>query len=233
MSTQIGKIMIQRNDIILFQGDSITDVGRDRQILEANNRSGLGPGYVHHTAAFLLSDLPDLKLTVYNRGIGGNRITDMAQRWRPDCLDLNPNILSILIGVNDTWHGQDNPQNGVPLEQFDRLYRDILDESLAASSSPKLILGQPFALRCGAVTDNWYPEFTDRQAIVEQIARDYNTVFVPYQQAFETAAADTGPEYWTTDGVHPTTAGHMLMARTWIQTVCGQHAMVPADHRDL
>ncbi len=213
--------MFQRYDVILFQGDSITDAGRDRNIIEANNRSGLGPGYVHHTAASLLSDLPSHKLTIYNRGIGGNRITDLAERWRPDCLDLNPNILSILIGVNDTWHGQDNPGNGVPLDQFDRLYRSILDESLAASSSPKLILGQPFALRCRAVTDSWYPEFTDRQAIVEQIARDYNTVFVPYQQAFEVAAADTGPEYWTTDGVHPTTAGHMLMAQTWVRAVCG------------
>jgi len=225
--------MIQCNDIILFQGDSITDAGRDRNILEANNRSGFGPGYVHHAAAFLLSDLPNYKLTIYNRGIGGNHITDLAERWQPDCLDLNPNILSILIGVNDTWHGQVNPQNCVPLAQFDRLYRNILDKSLAAPSRPKLILGQPFALRCGVVTDNWYPEFTDRQAIVEGIARDYGAVFVPYQREFEAAAADTGPAYWTIDGVHPTTAGHMLMARTWIETVCSQNVMVSTDHRKL
>jgi len=217
--------MIQRNAIVLFQGDSITDAGRDRLILEANNRSGFGPGYVHHAAASLLSDMPSHKLTIYNRGIGGNRITDLAERWQPDCLDLNPNILSILIGVNDTWHGQANPDSGVPLDQFDRLYRSILDESLAVSSSLKLILGQPFALRYGAVTDNWYPEFTDRQAIVEQIARDYDTVFIPYQQVFEAAAAETGPEYWTNDGVHPTTAGHMLMAQAWVQAVGGRHLM--------
>jgi len=219
--------MICKHDTILFQGDSITDAGRDRNITEANNPSGLGVGYVHHTAAALLEDSPEMSLKIYNRGVGGNRITDLAERWHRDCLDLKPTLLSILIGVNDTWHEKQNPGQGVPLEMFDRVFRRLLDEARNALPDSRLVIGQPFALKYGAVDYRWYPEFTDRQNIVEQIAHDYRATFVSYQRAFDKAAHKLGLDYWTSDGVHPTTAGHMLMAKTWIKTVCGQRITVP------
>lgn len=211
--------MIHNNDVILFQGDSITDGGRDRTIKEANNRSGLGLGYVHHSAAAMLVDSPLATLTIYNRGIGGNRITDLAERWSEDCLGLKPNLLSILIGVNDTWHERNNPGHGVPVDKFDRVYRRLIDETLDQLPDVRLVIGEPFALRCGAVSDSWYPEFTERQAVVASIAQDYGAKHIPYQQIFDNASCDTGPDYWTLDGVHPSTAGHLLMARAWINAV--------------
>jgi len=217
----VSLIMIQNNDVILFQGDSITDGGRDRNIKEANDRSGLGLGYAHHSAATMLVDSPLSALTIYNRGIGGNRITDLAERWAQDSIELKPNLLSILIGVNDTWHERNNPGQGVPVDKFDRVYRTLLDETLKTLPGVRLVIGEPFALRCGAVNDSWYPEFTERQAVVAAIAQDYSTKYIPYQEIFDNASRDTGPDYWTLDGVHPTTAGHLLMARAWIDVVIG------------
>ena len=213
--------MIRPRDVILFQGDSITDGGRDRSIEQANNRSGLGLGYAHHAAAAMLADAPLSALTVYNRGIGGNRVTDLAERWDVDCLSLKPTLLSILIGVNDTWHERQTPGKGVPVDRFDRLFRSLLDQTLDALPGVRLVIGEPFALPCGAVTDDWYPEFTQRQNTVKSIAHDYHARFIPYQQIFDQAAETTGPEYWTLDGVHPTTPGHLLMARAWLNAVQG------------
>ena len=211
---------IPASAVILFQGDSITDCGRNREDPQPNFSPSLGAGYAKIAAGMLLVQHADKNLAIHNRGVGGDRVTRMADRWRADCLDLKPDVLSILIGVNDTWHGTGKGLPiEVPLDVYEATYRKLLDDARQANPKVRYVLCPPFVLRCGAVDDRWFPEITDRMAIVKQIARDYDAVLVDFQAAFDEAVKTTAPDYWAADGVHPTLAGHTLMAQTWVEAV--------------
>ncbi len=213
-------MFFNNNDVILFQGDSITDAGRDRGKADANNPQALGQGYAHDAAARLLADHADMNLACYNRGVSGDKVWQLAERWRKDCLELKPSVLSILIGVNDTWHGMKSGREGVPLDRYEQVYRQLLRDTQAALPGVRLVLCEPFVLRCGVVTEQWFPEIDQRRAIVRTLADELKTVFVAFQSAFDQALArQPRPEYWLHDGVHPTMAGHALMAETWVNAV--------------
>jgi len=210
---------IKPGGVILFQGDSITDAGRDKGQPAPNNAAALGRGYPFLLGAGLLSDHPKLGLKVFNRGISGNKVPDLESRWQADCLDLKPAVLSILIGVNDLWHKLNGKYDGTP-----EVYRDgfaaLLQKTRTALPDTLFVICEPFVLRCGAVNDTWFPEFETRRAFAEQVAKDAKAVWVPFQQKFnEAVAAGTEPSYWAGDGVHPTPAGHALMAKTWRETL--------------
>ncbi len=216
--------MITKDDIVLFQGDSITDAGRDRGDANANSPAGLGRGYAFHAAAMLLDRYPGGAMKVYSRGISGNRVTQLAERWQEDALLLQPTVISILIGVNDTWHGtaKGTPAEGVPLDRYEEVYRRLIADTKAALPGVRFVLCEPFTTKAGAVLQmNFFPEIDHRREIVRKIARDVDAVFVPFQQAFDEACRLAPPAYWAGDGVHPSMAGHLLMARTWVGTVCG------------
>jgi len=213
--------MIHEGDVILFQGDSITDAGRQREQLEPNRTDGLGTGYAYLTAAALLQRLPGHALTIYNRGISGNKVWQLEERWAEDCLDLKPNVVSILIGVNDTWHGQQSRGEGVPLDVYEQTYRKLIETTRTSLPGVRFVLCEPFVLRCGAVTDAWFPEIDERRDIVRTIADDIAAVFVPFQQAFNDAVDGVGPQYWAADGVHPSIGGHMLLSQAWLRAVLG------------
>jgi lysophospholipase L1-like esterase len=219
-------MLIQVDDLVLFQGDSITDAGRSRDNPTANEPVSLGRGYVFYAAGLLHQVLPGGKLEVHNRGIAADRVTNLQQRWRVDTLDLKPNVLSVLIGVNDTWHGTGSgvPENGVPLEQYEQVYRQILIEAKDHLPSLKLVLCEPFVLPCGVVNDRWFPEFTHRREIVKKLADEFGAVFAPFQSVFDEAQDRAAPEAWAADGVHPTLAGHMLLAKTWVAAVSAVEA---------
>jgi len=211
--------MIKNNDIILFQGDSITDCGRSRDAAnKPNDLSGLGLGYAMMTAAHLLSAKPAAGLQFFNRGISGNRIVDLYSRIKSDLINLNPNLVSILIGVNDTWH-EHGSQNGVEVPKYERLYRDLLNEVLEKLPAVQFVLCEPFVLQCGVVTDEWVVEIDERRAVVAKLAKEYGATLIPFQSMFDQAVKDAPPIYWAGDGVHPTAAGHMLMAKTWLHHV--------------
>lgn len=205
---------------ILFQGDSITDAGRDRaQESKANLPAMLGRGYPFHLAGQLLADHASLGLSIYNRGISGNKVPDLDARWQQDCLDLKPAVLSILIGVNDIWHKLNGKYDGTP-EVYRDGYAALLKRTKEALPDTTLVICEPFVLRCGAVNDTWFPEFETRRAFAEEVAKSTGAIWVPFQKAFDEAvAAGTEPAYWATDGVHPTQAGHGLMAKVWRKAV--------------
>jgi len=211
--------VIQANDTILFQGDSITDCGRGRTDTAANSLGALGQGYPKMVAGRLLRQRPGDALSILNRGVGGNRIVDLYARWKSDAINLNPDLISILVGVNDTWH-EFGSQNGVEVDRYDVIYRMLLDLTRKRLPEVKLVLCEPFVLQYGAVTADWLDEMAARRNIVKQLAQDYDATFVPFQSAFDDALKSAGPDYWTGDGVHPTVAGHCLMADTWLETVC-------------
>lgn len=208
--------------VILFQGDSITDCGRNRESDRANLPGALGQGYAFLAAAMLLDRHPSKNLTIYNKGISGNKVTDLANRWQRDCLDLKPDVLSILIGVNDTWHGTGKGEAcSVSIPDYDATFRQLLDDTKSVSPQLRLLLCVPFTLPCGAVGEHWFPEMTERQEVVKQIAKDYGATLVDFQAMFDRAMDDAGPEYWAGDGVHPSVAGHHRMARTWVEAFEG------------
>jgi lysophospholipase L1-like esterase len=203
---------------ILFQGDSITDAGRDRKANSANNARGFGRGYPMLIASGLLGDYPSSKLKIYNRGISGNKVPDLAARWQADCLDLKPDLLSILIGVNDIWHKLNGKYDGT-VADYESGLGELLTRTREALPKTRIVICEPFVLRCGAVNDNWFPEFDQRRAACQRVASSMTLEIVPFQQMFNDALADAPPQYWAGDGVHPTMAGHALMAKTWRQTV--------------
>ncbi len=211
--------MIPKKSTILFQGDSITDCGRNRDAgATPNNLPGLGQGYAMMAAAELLSTRPADGLRVFNRGISGNRIVDLYARMQSDILNLKPDVLSILIGVNDTWHGK-NPDwsNGVAIPKYERIYRDLLNEVREALPNLKFVLCEPFVLRCGVVRDDWVEEIDQRRAVVAKLAPEFDALLVPFQSMFHEAVKLAPPEYWAPDGVHPSAAGHHLMAKCWLE----------------
>ena len=131
-----------RGDVVLFQGDSITDAGRNRQQEEANNPWSFGVGYANHAASWLLEEMPGMDLQIHNRGISGNKVYQLADRWEKDCLDLKPDVLSILIGVNDYWHFRNGVYDGTP-EIYENDYRNLLSRTMENLPDIKLVICQP------------------------------------------------------------------------------------------
>lgn len=203
---------------ILFQGDSITDTSRNKDILEANDPKALGTGYANMIAASLLKDRPEAKLEILNRGISGNRVVDLYARWKMDGINLKPDLISILIGVNDLWHEVER-QNGVELDRFKTIYKLLLELTKQRLPNVNLVLCEPFCLPCGVVTKIWLEDMKERQGIVKDLAKDFSATFVPFQARFDDAQKRAPADYWAKDGVHPTPAGHALMAECWLETV--------------
>lgn len=213
------QLAIPDNATILFQGDSITDMGRDRGRYYPNEASGMGDGYVYQIVAELLGKNPAENLKCYNRGISGNKVFQLADRWDDDCLNLKPDILSILIGVNDFWHTLTYNYKGTA-ETYESDFRKLLDRTLKAMPDVKLIIGEPYAIKGGsAINDKWFPDFQDYQKAARQIASDYKAVFIPYQQVFDNALKSAPVTYWSPDGVHPTIAGAYLMKNAWLKAI--------------
>jgi acyl-CoA thioesterase I len=214
-------LIIKPGNVILFQGDSITDTGRDQEITEPNIDHAAGVGYCNHLMAYMLRTRPADKLRFYNRGLSGNRIVDLYARWKVDAINLKPDIISILIGVNDTWH-EFNFANGVEPVRYAQVYRMLLEYTQQQLPGIQWVLCEPFVLPCGVVTEAWVAEINERRRIVQQLAAEIEACFVPFQSALNQVLTLAPPEYWVHDGVHPTLAGHRVLAECWYETVTGQ-----------
>lgn len=213
--------LVRDGDIILFQGDSITDFGRSReQAASANNQAALGSGYAWLAAAELLVDRPKAGLKIFNRGVSGNKVYQLAERWQADCLDLKPTLLSILIGVNDIWHTLNGNYNGT-VEIYERDYHALLERTRKALPKVKLVICEPFVLRCGAVNDRWFPQFDSYRAVAHRVAESFHATFIPFQAMFDEAVKYAPPDQWAKDGVHPTNLGASLMAHEWLRAAAG------------
>lgn len=196
----------------LFQGDSITDGNRTRN---TDWNHVMGHGYQYIISSKLWYDLPQKGLHFFNRGISGNKVTDLAARWQKDTLDIKPDVLSILIGINDT-SAFINGNSDFTTAHYDSGYRSLLDQTKQALPEVQLVLCEPFILPVGKVNDKWNAyssELEKRQQIVKKLSEEYNAVFVGFQDAFNKALAKAPADYWVWDGIHPMPAGHELMAR--------------------
>lgn len=199
---------------ILFQGDSITDCYR---ILDDDKR--LGEGYPLLIKAEL-GFLNPGKYTFVNKGIGGNRIVDLYARIKRDIINIKPDVMSILIGVNDTWHDFGDNPNGVDADKFFKIYSIMIEEIKEALPDIKIMIMEPFTLRGTANEENWneFKSEVEKRAVkAYEIAEKYNLTFVPLQKKFDEMAKKESNEYWLSDGVHPTAMGHELIKREWIK----------------
>jgi lysophospholipase L1-like esterase len=216
---KVKAIKLLKDQVILFQGDSITDSGRNKEDTGFNTARNLGSGYPMLAGAALLNKYEALNLKVYNKGISGNKVYQLAERWDQDCLDLKPDVLSILIGVNDIWHKLNGTYNGT-IEIYRNDYIALLERTMKALPNVKLIICEPFAVNgVKAVDDKWYPEFYDYQKSAREIAKQFKATFIPFQSVFDEAQKRAPGSYWTGDGVHPTLAGAQLMAKAWMKAL--------------
>jgi len=200
---------------ILFQGDSITDVGRSR---ETNDMIGLG--YPLLVKAALGKEEP-AKYEFFNRGISGNRIVDLYARIKADIINLKPDVMSILIGVNDVWHEfSEAGPNGVEAEKYFKIYSMLIEEVKAALPNIKIMILEPFALQ-GTGNEKYWDVFFDevkkRAKKAEELAEKYQLTFIPLQEKLEQAATTAPASYWLVDGVHPSAMGHELIKQEWLQ----------------
>lgn len=197
---------------ILFQGDSITDGNRGRN---SDPNHILGHGYQFIIAARFGSRLAERDLTFLNRGISGNTVLDLEKRWREDTIELRPDILSVLIGVNDN-------SKGVSIESYEATYDHLLAAVTAVHPEVKFVLCEPFALRVGKkseIWDEWFPGIVLRQQAVARLAVKHRAALVRFQPVFEAACQRAPAAHWIWDGVHPTYSGHEIMAEEWIRVV--------------
>lgn len=203
---------------ILFQGDSITDAGRNRE-----DFFGMGVGYPNLVKATLGTEKPGA-YEFLNRGVSGNRIVDLYARIKLDFLNLKPDVASIYVGVNDVWH-ELSRQNGVSTEKFERIYRMMLSEIFEELPDLKLILIAPFVLFGTATTgtedlpdryERFRADVAEKAAVTEAIAAEFGLPVIRLQPIFDAACESAPSDYWTVDGVHPTVCGHELIRRAWL-----------------
>ena len=199
---------------ILFLGDSITDVGRNR-----DNPGSLGEGYPLLVSSRLSADYPG-QYTFRNTGISGNRSVDLYARIKLDCWNWQPDLLSVLVGVNDVWHDlREADPNGVDAGRFHRICQMLVEDTLKRMPDIRLLLMEPFVLPGMATRGNWRTfarEVPLRAQAVREIAEQFGAYFLPLQGLLDDACKRYPPEYWLADGVHPTPAGHQLIADAWL-----------------
>ena len=197
---------------ILFQGDSITDGNRGRN---ADPNHILGHGYVFIIAAKFGAAFPEAKLEFFNRGVSGNTVLDLEKRWPKDTLDLKPDVLSVLIGVNDKG-------KGIPLDQYEQTYDRLLTEAQAGNPNLKLVLCEPFIVNHLATTPqngSPNPDIVKRQEIVARLAKKHGAALAHFQAALDRATARAEAIHWIWDDVHPTYSGHQILADEWERAV--------------
>ena len=199
-------------ETVLFQGDSITDCGRDR-----GDICNLGTGYPLLVSAHLSSVYTDIDFTFINKGISGNRACDLNARWDEDCVALKPTVVSILVGINDTWRRYDSndPTN---VEVFENRYRQILTRT-KNEVTDRIIMMEPFILPVHKEQLQWHEDLDPKIQCVRALAREFGARYIPLDGMFAAACMKKSPAFWSQDGVHPTVAGHGLIAKAWVDAV--------------
>jgi lysophospholipase L1-like esterase len=204
--------------VFLFQGDSITDGNRGRS---KDPNHIMGHGYAFAVAGRIGADFAEAGHSFYNRGISGNKVTDLKQRWQPDTLELKPDVLSILVGINDAAAlVKKEMTSDSDLDAFEMTYRDILLLSKAQNPDIIFVLCFPFVYPVEKLKDQWdkYSQtIAQLSARISSLAAEFNAVLVDFSGVFEQAFGKAPVEYWIWDGIHPTVPAHELMAREWIR----------------
>jgi acyl-CoA thioesterase-1 len=206
---------LQQNDHIVFFGDSITDCGRNRDA-QPGDHTGWGGGYVYQLAAALSAELPDYELKFTNKGISGNRIYDLEARLDQDVLSLDPDVVSILIGINDVWRKYDSGVES-ELSEFTASYRRVLEK--IEEQGAQIVILEPFLLPVPEDRKAWREDLDPKITAIRELAREFEAILVPLDGIFAAASCKRENAFWAADGVHPSPAGHALIANAWQEAV--------------
>ena len=204
---------LKENIKILFMGDSITDAGRYwiEDGMNPEHETSLGEGYANMVATTLNVQYPELKLKFFNRGIGGNKASDLKERWQTDCLDLKPDVLTLMIGINDTWSffaGGDE----VTATEFEEHIEFIIKKTIDAYQT-RIVVLEPFLLPYGYGSDEWRSDFSAKVQVLRKVARKYQLDYIPLDGLFAKESTSVDMSLLVSDGVHPTTLGHRFIAK--------------------
>lgn len=205
-------MILKKNDTILFQGDSITDAGRTSS---PDPSTSMGSGYPFVISNLLSAAVPDWNLNFINRGVSGNRTLEMAARWKKDCLDLKPDVLSILIGINDAWRRYDSNDPTSAEDYYTRL-TDMLKAAKAVNPEMKILLIEPFLLHVNEDRASYREDLNPKIMACRQAAQEYADAYLPMDGIFASVCVHRKPDFWAADGVHPTPPGHTLIAQHWV-----------------
>lgn len=212
------RIEFKPKQTLLFIGDSITDCGR-REFAYAP----LGCGYVYFAANFLQAGRPDLNLTIENRGVGGDSTRDLKNRWQKDCLALKPDIVSVMIGINDLWrkYGEtsESLQRYVAPDEYEANYRSILTQ-LKNESDPQLILMEPYMF-CDDPASPMLSDLGAYISIVDTLADEFEAVLIPVHTTYMALKSKRPASQWAEDTVHPYPWAHAWIAKQWLDAVMG------------
>lgn len=203
--------LIEDRSLVLFIGDSITDAGRSLR----DDRL-LGSGFAMMIASWFAALYPEKNVRFLNRGLSGDRIGDLASRWRRDCLDPRPSWITLLIGINDTWRRFDG---GLESDHgaFDATYRGLIESGLAHNA--RFILMEPFLLPVREEQHAWREDLAPRIHTVRDLAAEFDQPIVPLDHLFAQALSTRPAAFWAADGIHPTPAGHAFIAQHWLHTM--------------
>ena len=213
-------MLFGENELILFQGDSITDCGRPREEEDWH----LGLGYAAFVGARLAQLHPKLNLQFLNRGISGDTVPLLQARWRVDCVDIKADWVSILIGVNDACNAAQVVAGGGEPPNYEAGYRDLLTQT--RDGGAKLIIIEPFLLDTKhdyddlAATDAIRVQIDPMIASARKLAEEFEAAYVAMDTIYADACADgVSPAFWAPDAIHPSQPGHSLMAEAWLEAV--------------
>lgn len=206
-------MLLNKGDRVLFQGDSVTDAGRVK-----DDFFDLGNGYPMLINANFSAAYPEMNIEFINKGISGNRMVDLKGRWQQDCIDLKPDVVSILIGINDTWRKYDS-DDPTDAESYANDFRAILTD-VKQNLDAKIIILEPFLLPVMDGQENWRIDLDPKINAVRDIAREFNALYIPLDGMFAAASVVRDCDFWLRDGVHPDMPGHGLIAKAWMEAVC-------------
>ena len=213
MENETEKSDLPHGALILFQGDSITEAGRDRGRAE-----DLGTGYASMVASWFYKHF-DGNVQCLNRGVGGDKVRDLKDRWRKDCLDLKPDVVSILVGINDTV-GRCFWNKPTSTRSFEADYRSLLEQTCDVLGT-KIVLLTPFMVNVTKLQFKYRVALRQKIGVVEELSREFGTFLIPLDRVFEEAARERKPRYLSKDGIHPTALGHSLIAQSWLKSAKG------------
>jgi len=203
-------VVFERGQKIVFIGDSITDAGRRTDPL------GNGVGYFNLVRSFLIGRYPELGLDIVNRGIGGNTVRHLKERWQDDVIAENPDWLSVKIGINDVWRTFGaNAHEAVPIDEFEATYRELLTEAVEKTGT-RLIIAEPYVIEPDT-SDPFRAKMDQYGQVVRKIAADFGAINVRTQEAFDVALQSTTPADWAEDKIHPNTPGHAIIAIAFLR----------------
>lgn len=205
--------LLQDGQTVVFIGDSITDCGR-RDVAPP-----LGNGYVRFIAELIAIRYPALKVTIVNKGISGNTVADLRERWHDDLLALRPDWVSVLIGINDVHRTLRGEPTAVPPDRYEQLYRECLSLTKKHTAA-QLVLMEPFYISTDTETDSWRTKvlqaLNDYRAIVRELSNEFGGVFVPLHGLFQEHLRYRSADAFCPEPVHPNTFGHLLIAHAWL-----------------